>query len=177
MTVTWTNPANQLPTSVADTAAFPCVTPGAPGACTRDARHGLPHRRPLRGHRDHARRVRSDVRHQGHAARSPRFLAAAAPTPRGGPAGGADPRRDRPGRLLRVLRPGQLRGRSEDGGRLRAAARRPAAVPLDLLQRRSPTPRPRCGPCTGRRDGSISRAIRRGTLPTTVARTNAFPCP
>ena len=35
-TVTWTNPANQFPTSVADTAAFPCVTPGAPGACTRD---------------------------------------------------------------------------------------------------------------------------------------------
>ncbi|HVR30008.1 MAG TPA: S8 family serine peptidase [Thermoanaerobaculia bacterium] len=34
--VTWTNPANQFPTSVADTRAFPCVDPGGPLSCIRD---------------------------------------------------------------------------------------------------------------------------------------------
>ena len=35
-TYNWTNPANQLPTTIADTAAFPCESPGAPGSCVRD---------------------------------------------------------------------------------------------------------------------------------------------
>jgi hypothetical protein len=36
-TLGWNNPANQHPQTIANTGAFPCVNPGAPGVCTRDA--------------------------------------------------------------------------------------------------------------------------------------------
>ncbi len=56
-TVTWTNPANQLPTTVADTVGVPVRQPGSAGSVHARRRDGLPDRRALRGHRRDAQRV------------------------------------------------------------------------------------------------------------------------